>query len=132
MSWPVVLALGATTIAQLVIAWLLLRSRNAWPPLPAWTWKEIRQMIALSATIAGAAVLTVMAWWLIDLLHEQLRRDLSSPVASTLADGLVWGLKLLLGGVLLVILSLGLVIGPRVMKLRGPGNVESEFGGGEQ
>lgn len=130
MAWPVLAALGATALALVVIAWLLFRGRDAWPPLPAWTWKEIRQLVALVATIAGAAVLTLMAWWLIDLLHAQLARDLKSPVAATLADGLVWGLKLLLAGVLLVILSLGLVIGPRVMKLKTPAG-ESELGGGE-
>lgn len=131
MSWPAIFALIGAGCAAFVATWLLWRGRGDWPPIPAWTWREIRQLIALIATIAGAAVLTALAWWLIELLHGVLVRDLTSPVAVILADGLVWGLKLLLAGVLLVILSLGLVIGPRLFNFKGPGGIEAGLGGGE-
>jgi hypothetical protein len=131
MTLPAIFALVGLAIALLVIAWLLFRSRDRWPALPPWTWKDIRQLVALAATIAGAAVLTLLAWSLIDRLYGLLARDLKSPVAATLADGLVWGLKLLLAGVLGVILSLGLVIGRRQFKVKGPGQTEAELGGGD-
>jgi hypothetical protein len=33
-----------------------------------WTWRNIIALIALVATICGAAVLTSLAWWLLDQL----------------------------------------------------------------
>jgi hypothetical protein len=132
MTWPVILALLGVAAAQLVVALLLWRSRNAWPPLPAWTWKDLRQGVALLATVAGAAVLTLLAWWLLDRLYVLLARDVRSPVAVSIADGLVWGLKLLLAGVLGVILSLGLVIGRRQVRLKGPGTTEMQVDGGDE
>jgi hypothetical protein len=130
MSLPVILVLIGLTATLGVVAFLLLRSVGHWPELPAWTWKEIRQLIALLATVGGAAVLTALAWWLIDILRGILVSDLHSPVALMLADGLVWGLKLLLAGVLLVILSLGLVIGPRLFSFTSKLG-SANLGGGE-
>lgn len=118
MSWAAILALLAVAAAFAVGAWLLYRSVNSWPVLPAWTWRDIRQLIALVATVAGAAALTLFAWWLADRLYLLLAKDLDSPVAATLAAGLVWGLKLLLVGVLGVILSLGFVIGRRQFRAK--------------
>lgn len=141
MTAPVWLVLAGVAALHLVTAWLLFRSRDKWPALPDWTWKEIRQLVALIATVAGAAVLTALAWWLLDLTNDLLvkivvemadgRASTMLPIALALASGLVWGLKLLLAGVLLVILSLGLVIGPRVFGFKGPGGTEAHLGGGE-
>lgn len=131
MTLPMILALIGVAAVQLAVAVLLWRSRNAWPALPAWTWKDIRQGIALLATVAGAAVLTLLAWWLLDRLYDLLARDVTSAVAGSIADGLVWGLKLLLAGVLGVILSLGLVIGRRQYRVKGPGTTEVQVDGGD-
>lgn len=131
MTLPAILALAAAALVQLAVAWLLFRSRDRWPALPPWTWKDIRQLVALIATVAGAAVLTLLAWSLIDQLFGLLAGDLKSPVAATLAEGLVWALKLLLAGMLGVILSLGLVIGRRQFRVKGPGQTEAEWGGGD-
>jgi hypothetical protein len=128
---PAVIALTGVGAALIAVTILLWRSRFSWPALPAWQWTDIRRLVALVATIAGAAVLTALAWWLLDALYALLVRDVRSPVAMTLAEGLVWGLKLLLAGVLMVILSLGFVMGRRQWRFKGPGGFEGEGGGGE-
>jgi len=132
VSWATWLAMAAGVITPLLGALLLWRSRSAWPALPAWVWADIRRLIALLATVAGAAVLTALAWWLLDGLLVVLKSDLKSPIATILAEGLVWGLKLLLAGVLLIILSLGFVMGRRQWRFKGPGGFEGEGGGGEE
>lgn len=131
MSWATWLGLGAGILAPLLAALLIWRSRRAWPPLPTWAWADIRRLIALLATVAGAAVLTALAWWLLDGLLALLKADVKSPIATILAEGLVWGLKLLLTGVLLIILSLGFVMGRRQWRGKGPGGFEWESAGGD-
>lgn len=131
MTWSTGIAIAAGVITPLLGAALLWRSRNAWPALPSWAWADIRRLIALLATVAGAAVLTALAWWLLDQVIALLRSDVRSPIAIILAEGIVWGLKLLLAGVLMIILSLGFVMGRRQWRFKGPGNTEGSFDGGE-
>lgn len=110
------------------------------PTLPAWTWRNIIALIAIFATIAGAAVLTLLAWWLLggfgddaDRLITELVRDPKvrpevGHVLVIIYETMAWGLKLLLGGVLVVLLSLGLAITPRRIKVDKTG---AELSGGD-
>lgn len=142
MSWAAILALVAVAGAFAVVAWLLYRSLPAWPALPPWTWTDIKQLIALVGTVAGAAILTDLFWWHSDRRLDQLDRILGllaagkggDPLASigqTLAEGATWDGKLLAAGVLCVILSLGFVIGRRKYRLKTPGGGEAELSAGD-
>lgn len=145
-SLPAVLALMGVGIAAGVTAWLLWRGRNGWPPLPEWTWNDIRKNVALISTIIGAAVLTAIGWALLDelvtmakgLIGDLLRHTGPVPppkevgvVLETIVASITWGLKLLLAGVIVVLLSLGFVITPRRFDFHGPGGIGGGFGGGE-
>jgi hypothetical protein len=146
VSLPAIFALVAVTVAVGVIAWLLIRSRNGWPALPEWTWQIIIKLVALVATIIGAAVLTIMAWGLLDqlvfmakgLIGDLLRHTGQAPppkevgtALEVIIGAIAWGLKLLLAGVVVVLLSLGFVITPRRFDFHGPGGIGGGFGGGE-
>jgi hypothetical protein len=146
VSLPAILALLGVAVAAGVVAWLLIRSRNGWPALPEWTWNDIRKNVALVSTILGAAVLTVMAWGLLDdlvmmakgLIGDLLRHTGPQPPPGEVGTALeviigavAWGLKLLLAGVIVVLLSLGFVITPRRFDFHGPGGIGGGFGGGD-
>jgi hypothetical protein len=133
-------------IGALVALFFLWRSRNGWPPLPAWTWHDIRKLVALWFTIMGAAVVTLIAWWLLDelvtmakgLIGEYLNttRATAPPrevgvVLVKVIDVLAWGLKLLLAGSIVVLLSLGFAINPRSFEFAGPGGFKGGFKGGD-
>lgn len=141
----ILLMIGAA-LAGAFILFMAWRSRNSWPPIPEWTWHDIRKLIALLATIAGAIILTAMAWQLLGqlvmmakgLIHEYLNstRATAPPAAVgtvlvTVIDALAWGLKFLMAGVIVVLLSLGLVITPRSFDFHGPGGIGGSFGGGD-
>ena len=146
MSLLAILALLGVGLAAGIIAWLLWRGRNGWPALPEWTWNDIRKNVALIATIIGAAILTVMAWGLLDELVEMARGligDLLRHTGNTppprevgtaldmIVGAITWGLKLLLAGVIVVLLSLGFVITPRKFDFHLPGGAGGSFGGGD-
>lgn len=110
------------------------------PPLPAWTWRNIIALVSLFATIIGAAVLTLFAYVVLDgfnshadrLISELVRDPKVRPevgqVLLIVYEAMAWGLKLLLGGVLLVLLSLGIAITPRRIKFGKDG---AEMSGGD-
>lgn len=139
MSWSCLLVLGLAAVGGLT--GLLLGRRL--PPLPIWTWADIRRLIALLATIAGAGVLTTIAWWQLNrfdthatvLIAEMVRgpaaRTEIGDALKTVFEAPVWGLKLLLGGVIVVLLSLGFVLGRRQFDLKTPGGAQASFAGGE-
>lgn len=146
MSLPATLALLGVAAAAAIIGWLLWRGRNGWPALPEWTWNDIRKNVALVATIIGAAILTLMAWGLLDdlvmmakgLIGDLLRHNAKSPppaqvgtALEVIISAIAWGLKLLLAGVVVVLLSLGFVITPRRFDFHGPGGIGGGFGGGD-
>lgn len=146
MSLPAILALLGVAIAAGVLAWLLIRSRNGWPPLPEWTWNDIRKNVALVSTIVGAAILVAMAWWLLDelvtmargLIGDLLRSDAKAPppnevgaALDVIISAIAWGLKLLLAGVVVVQLGLSFVITPRRFDFHGPAGIGGGFGGGD-
>jgi hypothetical protein len=146
VSLPAILALTGVAIAAGVVAWLLWRGRNGWPVLPEWTWQIIIKLIALIATIIGAAILTVMAWGLLDdlvamargLIGDLLSHSGKNPppeqvgvALEVIISAIAWGLKLLLAGVVVVLLSLGFVITPRRFDFHGPGGIGGGFGGGD-
>lgn len=145
-SLPAILALIGVGIAAGVTAWLLWRGRNGWPSLPEWTWNDIRKNVALISTIIGAAVLTAIGWALLDelvamakgLIGDLLRHTGPVPppkevgvVLETIVASITWGLKLLLAGVIVVLLSLGFVITPRRFDFHLPGGAGGGFGGGD-
>lgn len=146
-SIPGILALAGVTAATSIIAWLLFRSRDKWPTIPAWEWADIRKAVALVATIAGAAVLTAIVWWLLDdlvlmakgLIADLLRHTSANPPPAEVGDALdtiisaiAWALKLLIAGVLVVLLSLGFAITPRNFEFHGPAGLGGKFGGGDE
>lgn len=146
MSLPAILALLGVAVVAGVVAWLLIRGRNGWPALPEWTWAIILKLLALLATIGGAGVLTVMAWGLLDelvymakgLIGDLLRHTGQVPpprevgtALEVIIGAIAWGLKLLLAGVIVVLLSLGFVITPRRFDFHGPGGIGGGFGGGD-
>lgn len=112
------------------------------PPLPPWTWRNIIAVIALIFTIAGAAVLTWVAWWLLDIFGDDADRLIAELVRDPkvrpevgqvlvmIYETMSWGLKLLLAGVIIVLLSLGLAITQRRFKGEGLGT-SFEFSGGD-
>lgn len=112
------------------------------PPIPPWTWRNIMAILALIFTILGAAVLTLVTWWLLgtfsddaDRLIAELVRDpkVRPEVGQVLVivyEAMAWGLKLLLAGIIIVLLSLGLAITARRFKGEGLG-FKGEFSGGD-
>jgi hypothetical protein len=133
--------LGALLAAIFTGGFVLWMWRSKFPPLPEWTWRNIMALIALLATIAGAAVLTAAAWWLLDnllamartLIIELVKKDhtTSTEVGTaldTIITGIMWGLKLLLAGIIVVLLSLGIAITPRRIVLNKTG---AELSGGD-
>ena len=94
-----------------------------------WTSREWRAMIALWASIAGAAVLTGFSAWLVILIVRFARNDRS--LGARALDALAYsnyGLLLVIGAVLL---SLGLAINRRSVKASAFG-AHIEAGGGEE
>lgn len=136
-AWLVVVALAVGAGMGFSLGW---RAWKAMPPLPDWTWRNIMALIAILATMVGAAVLTLLAWWLLGsfgedadrLINELVRDPKARPevgqVLIIIYEAQAWGLKLLLGGVLVVLLSLGLAITPRRVKIDKTG---AEMSGGE-
>ena len=82
--------------------------------VPSWPPRDWRALIALTASIAGAAVLTGFSIWLVKLLVAFARADprLRMDVIHALATS-NYGLPAIIGAVLL---SLGLAINRRSMK----------------
>ena len=94
-----------------------------------WSARDWRAMIALWASIAGAAVLTGFSAWLVTLIVDFSRND--RALGARALDALAYsnyGLLLVLGAVLL---SLGLAINRRSVKASAFG-AQIEAGGGEE
>ena len=94
-----------------------------------WSTRDWRAMIALWASIAGAAVLTGFSAWLVTLIVAFARSDrlLGGRALDALAYS-NYGLLLVIGAVLL---SLGLAINRRSVKASAFG-AQIEAGGGEE
>ena len=82
--------------------------------LPSWPPRDWRALVALTASIVGAAVLTAFSIWLVELLVAVARADPSVrlEVIRALATS-NYGLLAIIGTVLL---SLGLAINRRSVK----------------
>ena len=94
----------------------------------SWKARDWRAMIALWASIAGAAVLTVFSAWLVRQINALARNE---ALAARALDALAYsnyGLLLVIGAVLL---SLGLAINRRLVKASAFGAL-IEAGGGEE
>lgn len=81
---------------------------------PQWSARDWRAMIALWASIVGAAVLTGFSVWLVELIVAAARADraLAARALDALASSNL-GLLLIIGAILL---SLGLAINRRSVK----------------
>ena len=97
--------------------------------LPTWPPRDWRALIALTASILGAAVLTAFSVWLIDLLVMFARADprVRMEVIRALATS-NYGLLAIIGAILL---SLGLAINRRSVKGSAFG-ASFEAAGGEE
>jgi hypothetical protein len=94
-----------------------------------WSSRDWRAMIALWASIAGAAVLTGFSVWLVTLIVAFARSDRAlGPRALDALAYSNYGLLLVIGAVLL---SLGLAINRRTVKASAFG-AQIEAGGGEE
>lgn len=110
--------------------------------LPDWPPKDWRAYIALWASIIGFALLLWVAWWLLekllgqaDRLIAELVRDRNvrqevGAVLITIINALAWGLKLLLAGMIAVLLTLGMAINRRSIRL-GKEGLEASGGDGD-
>lgn len=110
--------------------------------LPNWPARDWRAMIALLASVLGAAVLTVFAWWLVNLLDSYATRLITEIVRDpksnatvggalvTVVRTIAWGLKLLLAGIVVVLLSLGLAINRRTLSAN-IGKARLDMSGGD-
>lgn len=132
--------LACLALAFMVGAGLLVR----YAKLPPWTHRDLLAFTALIGTIGGAMVLTILKWQQVESFNAQSNRlitelvterkgTLSDSVGSaleTIIGGLTWDLKLTSAGILVVLLSLGLVISARTIKGKIFGNeLEMNTGG---
>jgi hypothetical protein len=115
-----------------------------WGNLPAWSHRDVLAFVALLATIGGAIILTLQKWVQTDKFNEQADRliteivrerptqisDAVGQTLSTIIDAQTWTQKLDSAGIIVVLLSLGLVISARTLKGKIFGS-EFEMGSGE-
>lgn len=104
--------------------------------LPPWGHRDLLAFMALVATIGGAMILTLMKWIQTDKFNQQTDRLITELVRErptqvneavggaldTIVDALTWDLKLTSVGIIVVLLSLGLVISSRIIKGKVLGN----------
>lgn len=104
--------------------------------LPAWSHRDVLAFIALIATIGGAAILTGLKWAQVSKFNDQTDRLITELVKTrsvainhsvgdalqTIVGALAWDLKLTSLGIIVVLLSLGLVISSRVIRGKIWGN----------
>lgn len=134
------LAILVGGVALVLVMFLILR----WGKLPPWTHRDVLAFSALLATVGGAIILSLMVWGQTGKFNEQADRLISELVRerptniapevgnalSTIIDSLTWSLKLDNAGIIVVLLSLGLVISARTLKAKVLGG-EFEMNGGE-
>jgi hypothetical protein len=134
----VAIIVGGVVFVAVVIA--ILR----WGKLPPFEHRDMLALIALLGTIGGAMILTFLKWIQTDRFNAQTDRlvvELTKPhpngiatqvgqALSTITDALAWNLKLDSAGIIVVLLSLGLVISARTIKAKVFGN-EVEMNGGD-
>lgn len=95
---------------------------NKWPP------RDWRKALALVFSVAGAAVLTVLVWWGMAALLPDRGWTVASEDGRALT--LRWVLWIAIGGVVLVLFSLGFAINRRSLQAQW-GNTKVGLEGGE-
>ena len=135
----VVMIIGG--LAAVIALYMLVR----YAKLPPWGHRDLLAFIALIATIGGAMVLTLLKWIQTDKFNQQTDRlitellrerpsavnDAVARVLTTIVDSLTWNSKLDSVGIIVVLLSLGLVISSRIIKGKVLGNEFEMATGGE-
>lgn len=120
-------------LAAVALVFLLFRIGGKLPP---WGHRDLLAFIALVATIGGAMVLTLLKWVQTDKFNQQTDRLITEilrerPSAvnesvgkalTTIVDALTWDLQFTSIGIIVVLLSLGLVISSRIIKGKVFGN----------
>lgn len=110
----------------------------------SWRQGDLLAFIALIVTCGGAMALTLLkvrqndvfvrqADQLIAVLTSERHGTVSKTIGEVLSEIIgtqAWDIKLNSAGVIIVLLSLGLVIGVRQFKFRLPGGAEASIGGG--
>lgn len=98
-----------------------------------WFPKDYRAAFALVFTVAGGLVLTLFAWHIIDLFDGYASRliteliktkaanDAVPGVLVTIISSMAWGLKMSLGGLFIVIITLGFAVNRRSIKVSKTG-----------
>ena len=113
--------------------------------LPPWTHRDLLAFLALLATIGGAMILTILKQLQTEKFNEQSDRLITELVRerptqvneavggalTTIIDSLTWNSKLDSAGIIVVLLSLGLVISARTLKGKIFGG-EFEMGSGSE
>jgi hypothetical protein len=129
----IIAILGAT--AFVVALTLLLR----YAKVPAWSHRDLLAFIALIATVGGAILLTMLKVMQNDVFNRQADRLITElvrdsnvrsevgQVLNTIIDAQAWNIKMDSAGIIVVLLSLGLVISSRIIKGKILGN-EFEMG----
>lgn len=112
--------------------------------LPPWTHRDLLAFIALVATVGGAVILTNLKWLQADWFNHEADRLINELVRerpvlvnakvgealTTIIDAQTWDQKFTSVGIIVVLLSLGLVISARTLKGKFLGN-EFEMQTGE-
>jgi hypothetical protein len=105
-----------------------------WGKLPPWTHRDMLAFLALVATIGGAVILTLLNYFqnetfvrqadrlITELVRDRTVRDEVGQVLTTIIDSQSWITKLQSAGIVIVLLSLGLVISARTIKGKFLGN----------
>lgn len=134
IGWGLI-ACGAGLIAA---AGLMVR----YAKLPPWSHKDLLAFLALVGTIGGAVILTVLKNDQVEHFNHHAERLINELVRerqgavhesvgeslNTIIDALAWDHKLSSVGIIVVLLSLGLVISARTLKGKFLGG-EFEMGG---
>lgn len=141
MTLPAILALTGVAAATLVLAWLLVRSRDKWPALPAWDWAIIIKGGAFLACVGGAGVLTLLYWQghierhamlvgLVDRIAEATADEPLAGLAKSLADGWNRDMTVILGGILVTLFGVSFLMTPRRAEVEA-GWFKAKFDGGD-
>jgi hypothetical protein len=105
-----------------------------WGKLPPYTHKDVLAYIAMFATIGGAMILTLFVSGTTDIFVRQSDKLITDLVASSsvhqsigtvlinIIDAIAFNLKMAMAGIIVVLLSLGLVISNRTLRGKLLGN----------
>lgn len=97
--------------------------------IPAWPPRDWRALLALVFSVLGAVVLSLFVWW----AYAQLlpAAGWSPATEANRATTLRWTIWIAIGSIGLVLISLGMAINRRSLKMKS-GDKSVEFEGGDE